>query len=80
MTATHWLAVLIGGCPAGGHDWPPSFLLCPASHRQARLVDRAEAENKVVAAREERSREVSEIGEGGLEVQTRSYEMRKHGI
>ena len=36
-----------------------------------------EAENKVVAAREERSREVSEIGEGGLEVQTRSYEMRK---
>lgn len=48
MTATHWLAVLIGGCPVGGHDWPPSFLLCPASHRQVRLVDRAEAENKVV--------------------------------
>lgn len=47
--ATHWVAVLIGGCSVGGHDWPTSFLLCPASHRpQVRLVDRAEAENKVV--------------------------------
>ena len=47
--ATQWVAVLIGGGHVGGHDWPPSFLLYPASHRpQVRLVDRAEAEKKVV--------------------------------
>ena len=49
VATTYWVVVLIGGGYAGGRDWLLSFLLCSTSHRpQVRLVDRAEAENKIV--------------------------------
>lgn len=49
VATTCWVVVLIGGGYVGGHDWLPSFLLCSTSHRpQVSLVDRAEAEDKIV--------------------------------
>lgn len=49
VATTCWEVVSIGGGYVGGHNYPPSFPSCPTSHRpQVRLVDRVEAENKVV--------------------------------